>query len=294
MTYIDGRTRVTGLIGDPVEHSLSPAMHNAAYKKSALNYCYLPFCVRTETLNAAIKAITALGMVGVNVTAPHKERAVHCVDRLSPEAAFLGAINTIKNDNNHLSGYNTDVDGFLYLLDRGLPDGVNKGRALLMGAGGAAKAVCLALARRGVESLLIVNRALERAEKLAVLLVEAGCWPEGSVQVLPLGKKALQDPLQSTTLLINALSVDPYELGFLPAAGTPGHLSAIDLRYSPPKTPFLMWAERSGATAVNGLDMLLGQGMKAFQIFTGVEPPRLAMEEALLNALEGRVEPGQE
>jgi shikimate dehydrogenase len=283
---IDGETKVVGLFGDPVGHSLSPAMHNAAFGERGLNFCYLPFRVRREDLPAAIKAIASLGLRGVNVTAPHKESVVSYLDELSPEAGFLKAVNTIENNGGKLAGCNTDVDGFFFLLQNNLGKAFPAEKACLLGAGGSARAVSLALARAGVSSLVIANRTVARAEGLASLLIEGKIFEEAEVRVVKLDKKPLQEEIVSSTLIINTLSKDPVELGLLPQEEMRSCQAAIDLRYNPPETSFIKWAKRCGARGINGLDMLLGQGLKAFEIFTGEKAPLQIMREALIKAVK--------
>ena len=280
---VNGETKVVGLFGDPVSHSLSPAMHNAAFRAVGLNYCYLPFRVLREDLGPAMQAVVSLGMQGVNITAPHKEAARRYLDELSPEAHFLEAVNTIKNIEGRLYGYNTDVDGFVFLLENNFGREAFKGRqACLLGAGGAARAVSLALARIGVRSLLIVNRTVSRAEALAALLRHGGVFQTGEVRVLGLGENVFPEDLAGISLLVNAASGDPVEHGFLSEGSWPECRAAIDLRYNPPQTAFMRWAEKRGIFSLNGLDMLLGQGLKAFEIFTGEKAPPETMRQALL------------
>ncbi len=280
---VNGETKVVGLFGDPVSHSLSPAMHNAAFRAVGLNYCYLPFRVLRKDLGPAMQAVVSLEMQGVNITAPHKEAVRRYLDELSPEAHFLEAVNTVKNIEGRLYGYNTDVDGFVFLLQKNFGRDAFKGRkACLLGAGGAARAVSLALARIGVCSLLIVNRTVARAEALAVLLRRGGVFQIGEVRVLGLGENVFPEDLAEISLLVNATSGDPVEHGFLSEGSWPECRAAIDLRYSPPQTAFMRWAETRGIFSINGLDMLLGQGLKAFAIFTGEKAPPEIMRQALL------------
>jgi len=286
---INGNTKIVGLFGDPVGHSLSPAMFNAAFRAKKMNYCYLPFAVRRAALPAAVSAITSLDLKGVNVTAPHKEAVIPYLDGLSGDAGLLQAVNTINNEQGRLVGYNTDVDGFFYLLRTAWDALPADTKAILLGAGGAAGAVSLALAEAGIKSLLIVNRTLGRAEKLAALLMDAGVFAQGKVETAKLQrnfqwKQSGNDG--GDALVVNALSADPAELGFLTGDNPRvwGGGTAIDLRYSAAQAPFAGWAENHGMRAVNGLDMLLGQGVKAFEIFTGETAPLPAMREALQNA----------
>lgn len=285
-TFVNGDTKVVGLFGDPVSHSFSPAMQNAAFMERELNFRYLPFRVSKDDLPAAVRAIASLGFMGVNITAPHKEAVIPYLDELSPEAGSLKAVNTIKNEEGRLIGYNTDVDGFLSLLRNNLENAFPLKEAILMGAGGAARAVSLSLARAGLKSLVVANRTTARAEELASLLIRGGTFEDGKVKIVKLEKNFLKQSIGSSALLINALSEDPVELGFLAGQNLQICRAAVDLRYSPPQTSFVKWAENKGMMAINGLDMLLGQGVKAFEIFTGEEAPLQIMKEALQNTLK--------
>ncbi|MBC8476719.1 MAG: shikimate dehydrogenase, partial [Dehalococcoidia bacterium] len=162
---ITGKTRICGIIGDPVEHSMSPVMHNAAFEALGLDYVYLPFHVQGEELKEAINGIRALNIVGLNVTIPHKMAVIPFLDKLDPLAERMGAVNTIANENGALAGYNTDASGFLQALRaQGIePDGKS---IVILGAGGAAKGISFILAGAGA-NLVILNRTLSRAEELA-------------------------------------------------------------------------------------------------------------------------------
>ncbi len=281
----DGKTRVYGLFGDPVEHSLSPILQNAAFDAVRLNCCYLPFKVSAKNLSAAVQAIQSLSIAGVNVTAPHKETIVPFLDELSEEAQLLGAVNTVTDEQGVLRGYNTDLGGFSFLLERNLQPTGRREYVCLFGAGGAAKAVALSLARRPLEKLAIINRTLSKAEQLAEMLVKKRLLSAEQLMILPLRSPVLEPFVKRSTLLINALSADPLELGCLTALQPPPGSFFIDLRYNPPLTSFLAWAREGGEKGVNGLDMLLGQGAKAFEIFTGLRAPVSSMQKALQAAL---------
>lgn len=275
---INGETKITGLFGDPVSHSLSPLMHNAAFRETGLNYCYLPFHVKPEALPAAINSIRALGMAGVNITAPHKENAAKMLSELSADAGFLNAVNTIKNTGTALKGFNTDVDGFIYLLDTAFAEKFKK--ALLLGAGGAARAVALALARSGINKLILTNRSTSRAEKLAQQLTNAGYFSPGQIELVGFEQRKIETAL-SDALVINGLSVDPVQTEIIAHDALQQVRAAVDLRYDPPLPPFLQAAQSCGRPAVNGLHMLLGQGLSAFEVFTGKTAPQTIMQKAL-------------
>ena len=262
-------------------------MHNAAFRAKGLNYCYLPFLVRRDKLPAAMKAITSLNMQGVNITAPHKEAAIPFLDELSPEVSFLKAVNTVVNREGKLTGYNTDVDGFLYLLQNNFGDSFTSARILLLGAGGAAKAVSLALGRVKARSLIIVNRTAVKAERLATLLNQGGYFTEKQVEIISPGRLGSKGSISGITWIINALSGDPVELGLLSPDILPDCAAVIDLRYGQRPGPFKNWAEAKGIPFINGLGMLLGQGIKAFEIFTGVEAPLQVMQETLRKKYKG-------
>ncbi|NLJ56201.1 MAG: shikimate dehydrogenase [Firmicutes bacterium] len=284
---INGETKVVGIFGDPVSHSLSPAMHNAAFREAGLNFCYLPFRVSRGKVGPALKAVVSLGLQGVNITAPHKEAAKQYLDKLSPEADLLEAVNTVKNTAGLLSGYNTDVDGFLYLLTENFGRNAFAGRkACLWGAGGAARAVALALSRVGVRQLVIINRTVAHARVLAALLARGGVFRAGEIHILKWGERILPEVIGGTSLLVNALSSDPAGHGYLPVENLTECRAAVDLRYNPPQTEFMYQAAERGIPALNGQDMLLGQGLKAFEIFTGKKALPAAMRRALLQALQ--------
>lgn len=171
---ISGETRVVGVIGDPVEHSLSPIVQNAALRGAGLNWVYLPFHVRPDSLPSAIGALRALNLVGFNVTIPHKERVLRLIDEVDPYAAWLGAVNTIgRADGGRLKGWNTDGAGFLASLAEAVDFQPQGTRVVILGAGGAARAIAGQLCLSGVSSLTIVNRTYSRAEKLVEWLQSA-------------------------------------------------------------------------------------------------------------------------
>ena len=283
---IDGKTRVFGLIGDPVEHSLSPIIQNAGFHAARMNYCYLPFRVACKNLSASVQAINALNISGVNVTAPHKETITRFLHSLSTEAVLLGAVNTILNEEGILRGYNTDVEGFTFLLNKNVQMHQDKKEYVCMlGAGGAAKAVSLALSNIPLKKLVIANRTVEKAERLAELMLAHNKLTREQINLIPLDSILLGPIIQHATIIINAMSVDPWDWSCFDTLHIKLSGYAVDLRYNPPETPFLSWAKRNGANGVNGLDMLLGQGIRAFEIFTGEKAPVSAMEEALSGAL---------
>lgn len=280
---ISARTKVCGIIGDPVEHSLSPVMHNAAFAALDLDYVYLAFRVKRAELKEAIGGIRSLGVVGVNVTMPHKIGVLKLLDSLSPAAESMGAINTIHNKNGELVGYNTDGTGAMIALERKVDPRGKK--AVLLGAGGAARAIAFCLAKKCKE-LTILNRTKEKAVELAKSLHGLGA----SVSALPLKGVTLRKELSDANILVNTTPV-----GMTPNVNeTPvtrdllkSKLVVFDVVYNPPKTKLLKEAEAVGAVTVSGVDMLVNQGAITFKIWTGHEAPVKVMRQAVLRRLKG-------
>lgn len=286
---ISGRTKICGIFGCPVEHTFSPALHNAAFAATGLDYAYVPFEVAPRSLAAAVEAIRALGLAGVNVTVPHKEAVLPLLDGLTDEAASIGAVNTIINREGYLYGDNTDGKGYLKALrEAGFAPA---GRTVLfLGAGGSARAVAVQLALAGAGKLVFANRTEARAADLARFVaektgirVELVTWPERAGDKLPAQVLADADLVVQTTSL--GMSPKVYETVPLPFASfRPGQV-ASDLVYNPVETLFLKKARLAGAVTVSGLGMLLHQGALAFELWTGVSAPLAVMREVLKKEL---------
>ena len=282
---IDGRTRLVGLIGWPVAHSGSPAMHNAAFAALKLNWSYVPLPVRPEALAAAVAGLAALGFRGANVTVPHKEAVVPLLDSLSPEAARINAVNTIVvKEDGRLVGHNTDVAGFIAALRQAgfSPEGRS---AVVVGAGGAARAAVHALLAAGAARILILNRSGGRAEKL---ISELGT--DERVQVLPLIPEALVESARDADLLVNATPVGLWpktEESIWPMeVPVPARITVFDLVYNPVETLLLRQAREGGARTIPGLGMLISQGAAAFRLWTGIDPPLDTMRAACVRTLQ--------
>ncbi len=282
---VTGRTTLFVILGDPVEHSLSPAMQNAALRAAGIDGFYVPWRVKPAGLPVAFESLRRMeNFGGANVTLPHKEQAVSLVDELSPEAASVGAVNTVVPRSGRLLGANTDVQGFLRsLVEEGgyLPKGQ---RALILGAGGAARAVAWGLAEAGIAELLILNRTVARAESLADAVSRGGGIGAGA---LPPGDPRMATRIADCTLVVNATSIglDPSDpLPIDPSLFRPGML-VYDLVYRPRETPLLKEAKRRGCRVQEGLGMLLHQGALAFELWTGRNPSLEAMRTALIAAL---------
>lgn len=278
---IDSKTKLLGLIGDPVEHSLSPAMQNFIAKKLNLNYCYLAFRVKAKDLQHALEGIRALGIAGVNVTVPHKQSVLQLLDEIDGEAKILKAVNTIKNNDGKLIGYNTDGIGFRKSLQTQDIELASK-KAVVLGAGGAARAVVHSLITLGIGEIAIYNRTPSRAKKLADEMQESTGFK--AIRSHDLTDDRLIEDLKSAQLLVNATSVgmQPHSTPIEDPSGFHQDLTVYDLIYNPSQTKLLKEAEKRGAHAINGLDMLIYQGIESLRIWAGVD-----IKEALLKGLRG-------
>ncbi len=271
---VTGKTRITGIFGYPIEHTLSPLMHNAAFKDLALDMFYIAFSVVPSELTEAVSAIKALNLMGVNITVPHKENVIPLLDKVDQEASFIGAVNTIVNSEGILTGYNTDGRGFMNSLSEReiLVDGKD---ILIIGAGGASRAISYYLSEKAAK-LYLFDIDKQKAEKLSadlgklrdnIVLIndvkEAG-QPHIIINATPLGLKT-EDPL-------------PFDPGLITA-----DMTACDLVYK--NTGFLQEAEKKGAVTIDGSGMLLWQGILAFELWTGKRPPVDIMRKALMSGI---------
>lgn len=274
---IDGSTKIYGILGNPVHHSLSPVMHNAAFAACGLNSAYLPFLV--EDLSSALLGLRGLNIRGVSVTIPHKEKVIPHLDHVDDIAARIGAVNTIRceqhGDNLRLSGFNTDWQGAIRpLQEQGELAGAN---AVILGAGGSARAVGFGLLEAGA-TITLCSRTESHGRQLAE---ELGCpW------------QSLQDfSALKAEILVNTTSVGMApQQEFSPVAqkGLNHYEVVMDIVYAPLKTRLLIEAEEQGCTTINGLEMLLNQGAAQFEIWTGQEAPIEVMRKALLDAVTAR------
>lgn len=271
---INGKTKIIGIIGKNIKNSLSPLFHNQIILKHSLNFCYLPFQVTETDLGEAIQGIRALNIRGVNITFPYKEKVIKFLDEVEESARRIGAVNTIVNNKGILTGCNTDVIGFKKSLQEDEKFAIKGEKAVILGAGGATRAVVYALLEEGIEEISIFNRTLEKAKKIEQNL--SSFSPKSRISVFPLEEEDLKDKLKKANLLINTTSLGmppktdntplPDEKLFHP------NLLVYDLIYHPAKTLFLRQAERAGAKIINGLPMLVYQGIESFYLWTGLKP----------------------
>ena len=281
-------SRRVGLIGWPVEHSLSPVMHNAAFRALGLGWRYELLPVPPVQLDAALADLNAGDFGGANVTVPHKSAVMAYLDEIDDAARSIGAVNTIAVQGNRLLGHNTDAAGFMGALrEAGLePSGR---RALLLGAGGAARAVAYALVQAGC-AVAIYNRTVMRAAELVHHIQDLGL--RASVAWVP-GEVALDElDLARFDLLVNATAAGMWpnseETPWPEALAMPSHWTVFDLVYNPVETRLLRQARQAGAQTVDGVGMLVWQGVLAFELWTGQKPPADLMRAAALEALEIR------
>lgn len=276
---ISGHTKLTGLLGSPVAHSLSPYMHNQAFQLLGLDYVYLAFDVSETDLPSAVRGLRALQVRGFNLTMPHKTAVMELVDELTPVARLAGSCNTVIQENGRLIGHTTDGAGFLRsVAEAGL---AVKGKQMtILGAGGAAKAIIAQAALDGAATIHIFRRnapaAFRQTEAFAERIRQkTSC----RIQVLDLSDtRSLQESLVSSTLLVNATNVGMapalQEESPLPAGiHLPSHLTVADIIYNPQTTRFLQQAKADGCRIIPGLYMLLYQGAEAFHCWTGREMP---------------------
>ncbi|MBK8985162.1 MAG: shikimate dehydrogenase [Chloroflexi bacterium] len=289
MTTISGKTQLLGLLGWPVAHSLSPAMHNAAAAALGLDVVYVPLPVRPEDVGTAVPALITLGFLGANVTVPYKQTVIPYLDALEPAAEAIGAVNTIvvqqsAVNNRQTLGGNTDWSGFLAdLAELGVP--VNGRDCLVLGAGGSARAVAYGLATAGGRVQVLARRVAQAQALVEAIAPRLPHPPDGWLNAWPLAELAAAVTATTSPLIVNTTP-----LGMIPhldsspwPAGLPIPPGAFvyDLVYNPPITKFMRQAQAAGCQTTNGLGMLLWQGAKAFALWTGRAPDVAVMRAAL-------------
>lgn len=276
------RLKLYGIFGYPLRHSLSPAMHNRALQLLGLNAVYLALELNPRQFRSLFYKKRNLILDGFNVTIPYKEEAFKCCDRLSGAARAVGAVNTVKIVKGRLFGYNTDIDGFEASLRKARYSLKNK-RILLFGAGGAARAVTYASLKGGARHIRIAEIDLKRARSLKRDL--GRIFPAKKIEIMPYERRLVKSALRDTDCVINASGVGlkPKDPSLIEARDFAGlkNIFVYDLIYNPSLTPLLRVAHRKGFRILNGLDMLLFQGAKAFEIWTGRKPPVAEMLKTL-------------
>jgi len=282
---ISGKTSIYGIFGHPVEHTFSPGMHNAAFSAIGLDGCYVPFDVHPDNLGDAVNAIIPLGLCGLNITVPHKEKVIPFLDDLTDDARLIGAVNTIEVRDEKLIGHNTDGKGFIRSLreETGFRP---KGKTFLMvGSGGAARAVCFELALAGAGNILLHDIDHDKAEKLGHDVRSAT-----ATRVIVTEASSLRAHAPDADCIINATPLGLKKSDPLPLPQDlmrKGQL-VCDLVYNPPDTRLLRTARSCGAKTLRGIGMLLYQGVIAFEIWTGKKAPVNVMKKALARQIRDR------
>jgi shikimate dehydrogenase len=280
---ITGKTSVFGIIGDPVDHSLSPGMHNAAFDSIGLDHIYVPFHVKTEELEDAINGARAMGIRGLNVTIPHKTEVIKYLDYLDFAAGLIGAVNTIEFGENGAVGHNTDGIGAIRAIED--VTRVKGKKIMVLGAGGAARAISFQLLLSEAKSLVISNRTIEKAQELRDDLVEK---LDEEVIITDLGSE-LEKEIEDTDILINTTPIGMYphitHKPLVTADKMHKGLIVNDIVYNPLKTGLILEAEKAGVKTISGIKMLMYQGIESFRIWTGIEPPVEVFKSALMNEM---------
>lgn len=277
-------TKLIGLVGHPIKQSYSPFIHNIAAQFKSVDYIYLPFDVVADNLEIALKGVVALGISGLNITIPHKEKIIKYLDELSEEAAMIGAVNTIVNEHGKLKGYNTDKNGILESLTE-FKDLITGSKVCVIGAGGGARAVIYTLIRYfKPEQITIINRTIQSADTLQNYFSEKMRFD--NFKTSDLFPPDLIETFNSSSLIVNSTPV-----GMFPDVDdSPTNLSesfhkdqlVFDMIYNPTETKLLNLAKQQGAATLGGLKMLVHQAAKSFELWTGEEPP----VEKLFRSLE--------
>lgn len=279
---IKATTRIYGIFGHPVGHSLSPVMHNSAFSALGLDCVYVAFDISPEDIGKAAQAVRTLGISGINITIPHKESIIPHLDGIAPDAELTGAVNTVKNESGELTGHNTDVGGFLRAVREELGVEPKGSSVFLAGAGGAARAVMSAFCMNGAERIYILNRTHDKALRLAT---EFGAR-FGKIKIEPIKSgdaKAIAAALSKADILVNSTSsgMEGREGFDLPLDKMKKTSAVYDLVYKPRETKLVKDARALGLRASGGLGMLLYQGALSFEIWTGVQAPVEVMRKAL-------------
>lgn len=298
---IDGKTKILGVIGDPIEHTFSPAMHNAGLKALDLNYIYLPFHVKEEKLRECIEGAKAIGIRGLNVTIPHKTNVIKHLDEVDQVASMIGAVNTIQFNYNEFNessskdndinvttkGFNTDGYGCVRAIEE--KTSIKDKKVTITGAGGAARAVAFQIANGGISELSILNRNLSKAQSLADDLKTSLNGIGIDIDINAYDLDSLKGELSKSDIFIDTTPIGMYpNVDDKPIASADmlhEDLLVNDIVYTPMETSLIREAKLANATVVPGYKMLLYQGIRSFEIWLGREAPVNVMEKALLDVL---------
>lgn len=282
---INANTKTICLIGHPVKHSFSPIIHNYLFKKYKLDDIYVCFDVKENMLNEAIQGIKSLNIVGTNVTIPHKVNVIKYLDYIETNAKIIGAVNTIKNEGGVLRGYNTDGIGFVKsIIDKGYK--LRDKKIIVLGAGGAARSICVELAASNVKYIKIINRSLESAKKIESIILE-----NFNTKIICTTETLTEKDLKEVDILINTTPVgmESEECPIDEKLKVSKKILVCDIVYKPHNTKFIEWAKHQHLDIVYGIDMLINQASEAFYIWTNIKPT-LEDEEEIKELYRKRME----
>lgn len=287
---LSGRTKIYGLLGNPVAHSLSPLMQNHAFQEYHIDAVYVPFRVSPESLSSAVAGLRALNVSGFNVTVPHKENILPLLDNIDLSARLIGAVNTVINQDGVLVGHNTDVSGFKRTLHEELNFTFNGKLAVVLGAGGACRAAVVALASSGVESIVVANRNMDRAKELVDTL--SPHFHKVKMFFTDYENPFYVEQLALSDLIVNTTSVGlkGESLSFLPLESIKSSALIYDMIYSLSETSLIKRARALNLFSCDGLAMLAAQGEDAFALWTGVKPETGFMKQYLIGFVQSPAE----
>jgi len=284
---ITGRSKIAGIIGNPLEHSISPQLHNTLSRLLGNDLAYIPLRVEKNDLGNAVKGLIAVNAAGFNITIPYKQDIMKHLDVISEEALLYGAVNTVKNNGGKLYGYNTDADGFLRSFREEAGIGFENREVAVLGAGGAARAIAVKIALEKASRINIVNRTLSKASEIAEV-INNKIRPAASIFSPEEFEK--QNVISRCDIIVNTTSIGMYpDVGSSPVNRAYTFLQSqvvYDVIYNPVKTRLLKDAEGSGCKVVNGLGMLIYQGIYAYEIWTGLKVSESVVKELFKLLLE--------
>jgi len=284
---INTKTKLIGLLGNPLEHSFSPAMHNQAYKKNKLNFLYLPLEVNNKNIENVLIGMKKLNFIGFNITIPHKINIIKYLDEIDSVAEKIGSVNTVKIEKGKLKGYNTDGLGFIRSLKEEKNQEINGKKILVLGAGGASRSISIVLAENHAKKIYIANRTIEKAKNLSN---DVNKKVKNCSEYLNLNdKNIIKDIINDVDIIVNTTSLGMYpkvdESPLHKDIITPDKL-VVDIVYNPFKTKLLKDSEGIGCDILFGLGMLVNQGAEAFEIWTGLQAPVDDMRTSLIEKLK--------
>lgn len=269
-------TKTFAVIGDPIDHSLSPNIHNAAFKELEMDCTYIAYRIPKGELEEGLESLKKIKISGFNVTIPHKIEIMKYLDKVDEDCSIIGASNTVSNNDNELKGYNTDMDGFLEPIKR-RNISINESKVLLFGAGGAARAIVAGFAKEGANSITIVNRTKEKATELTQFAHKIG------IDANAILLEDLGNSVSEYKFIINATSVGlKNEETQIPTESISKESVVYDIVYMPMNTDLIKKSKKNGATIIYGYEMLLGQAIRSFEIWHKTKAPYDAMKKAIL------------